>query len=69
VKETIHIATDLGDKLQANLTAFATIVPGTPATTTTPAAAASANSTTGAAGTAGAASTTGNTPGSVARQE
>jgi hypothetical protein len=69
VKETIHIATDLGDKLQANLTAFATIVPGTPATTTAPAAAASATSTTGAAGTAGDASTAGNTPGSVARQE
>ena len=32
VKEAIHIATDLGDKLQANLTAYATIVPGTPAT-------------------------------------
>ena len=72
VKETIHIATDLGDKLQANLTAFATIVPGIPAaptTPTTPVPAASATNATGAAGTAGDASTTGNTPGSVARQE
>jgi hypothetical protein len=72
VKETIHIATDLGDKLQANLTAFATIVPAipaTPTTPTTPVPAASATNATGAAGTAGDASTAGNTPGSVARQE
>ncbi len=73
VKEAIHIATDLGDKLQANLTAFATIVPGAPATAATtpiPAPAATkASNTAGAAGNAGDASTKGNTPGSVARQE
>jgi len=72
VKEAIHIATDLGDKLQANLTAFATIVPAIPAaptTPTTPVPAASATNAKDAAGTAGDASTAGNTPGSVARQE
>jgi len=68
VKEAIHIATDLGDKLQTNLTAFATIIPGTPATAAiTPTT--SAKPIDGAAGAAGDASTKGNTPGSVARQE
>src|SRR6476659_4234956 len=50
VKETIHTATDLGDKLQANLTAFATIVPpipSAPTTPTTPVPAASATNATG----------------------
>src|SRR6185436_10313454 len=69
VKEAIHIATDLGDKLQANLTAFATIVPGTPETAAITPAATSSTSTEGSAGTADAASTSGNTPGSVARQQ
>jgi hypothetical protein len=69
VKEAIHIATDLGDKLQANLTAYATIVPGAPATAAITPADTNASSTAGAAGTAGDASTKGNTPGSVARQE
>ena len=63
VKEAIHIATDLGEKLQANLTAYATIVPGPPATAAVPPAATSATSTAGAAGTASAASTTGQHPG------
>jgi hypothetical protein len=68
VKEAIHIATDLGDKLQANLTAYATIVPGTPATAAiTPTT--SAKPADAAAGTASDASTKGNTPGSVARQQ
>jgi len=69
VKEAIHIATDLGEKLQATLTAYATIVPGAPGTTTTSPATTSASSTAAPAGTAGAASKSGNTPGSVARQE
>jgi hypothetical protein len=68
VKEAIHIATDLGEKLQANLTAYATIVPGAPGTTIAPATT-SASTAAAPAGTAGAASKTGNTPGSVARQE
>ena len=71
VKEAIHIATDLGDKLQANLTAYATVVPGpSPAAAVSPAA--TTPTTTNAAGTAGADSTAerkGSTPGSVARQE
>src|SRR6478752_5428043 len=62
IKEVIHIATDLGDKLQANLTAFATIVPGTQPTAAITPAATSVTSTEGSAGTAGAASTSGNTP-------
>jgi Protein of unknown function (DUF1573) len=69
VKETIRIATDLGDKLQANLTAYATIVPGTQATAAITPAATSVTSAEGSAGTAGADSTSGNTPGSVARQQ
>jgi hypothetical protein len=76
VKEAIHIATDLGDKLQASLTAYATIVPGAaPATAATgPAStsatkASSAAGTAGAAGATGAASTTDDGPGNVARRE
>ena len=71
VKEAIHIATDLGAKLEANLTAYATIVPGAPAPATAAVAPATTNAaaTTGTAGTASDASTTGGTPGSVARQE
>jgi Protein of unknown function (DUF1573) len=69
VKEVIRITTNLGDKLQANLTAYATIVPATPPTTAVAPATTSTTRTVGTAGNAGAASTTGNTPGSVARQE
>lgn len=70
VKEAIHISTDLGDKLQANLTAYATVVPGaTPATAAITPAAPSATSNENAAGNAAKASTEGNTPGSVARKE
>jgi hypothetical protein len=70
VKEAIHIATDLGDKLQANLTAYATIVPGAPpATAAITPATPNGKSTEGSAGNAANASTTGNTPGSVARKE
>jgi hypothetical protein len=69
VKEVIRIATDLGAKLEANLTAYATIVPGAPTTTAAAPATTSAPSTTGAAGTASDASKTGGTPASVARQE
>jgi hypothetical protein len=69
VKEVIRIATDLGAKLEANLTAYATIVPAAPATTAAAPATTSAPSTTGTAGTASDASKTGGTPGSVARQE
>jgi hypothetical protein len=71
VKEAIHVATDLGEKLQANLTAYATVVPGTPATAAI-APAATTPTSTNAAGNAAADSTAerkGNTPGSVARQE
>ncbi len=71
VKEAIHIATDLGEKLQANLTAYATVVPAPAAqpaaqaaiTPATPPAEANT------AGTASDASKTANVPGSVARQE
>jgi len=69
VKEVIHIATDLGAKLEANLTAYATIVPAAPATTAAAPATTSVPSATGTAGTASDASKTGGTPGSVARQE
>jgi hypothetical protein len=69
VKEAIHIATDLGDKLQANLTAYATIVPGTPATAAITPTDTSTTSPPGTAGTAGDASKAGSTPGSVARQQ
>src|SRR6476620_1944654 len=52
VNEAIHIATDLGDKLQANLTAYATIVPGAPGTAPTAPATTSASSTSAPAGSA-----------------
>jgi hypothetical protein len=63
VKQSIRIATDMGDKFSTTLTAFATIVPNetTPApTTTTPAAPVNPNA--GSAGTGAA------TTGGVARQ-
>jgi hypothetical protein len=66
VKEAIYIATDLGDKLQTNLTVYATIVPAAPATAATDVAPTSAAGTAGAASTAGTAE---GTPRSVARQE
>jgi len=70
VKEAIHIATDLGGKLQANLTAYATVIPGTaPATAAIAPGAPGATSTENAGGNAAKASTEGNTPGSVARKE
>jgi hypothetical protein len=70
-RETISIATDLGDKFRANLTALATVVPGTaPAavedaatTSVPPSGAANSSSTAGTAGTSAE-----STPGSVARQ-
>jgi hypothetical protein len=71
VKETINIATDLGDKFHTGLTAYANIMPTAPATTAKESGAASAagNSTTastsGAAVTAGVA---GKSTGEVARQ-
>src|SRR6185312_16405739 len=58
VKEAIHIATDLGDKLQANLTAFATIVPSTPTTAAITPAPTSTTTSKPVAGTAGDASKT-----------
>jgi hypothetical protein len=71
-RETISIATDLGDKFRANLTALATVVPGAPpaavedaATTAVPPAGA-AGSGGSTAGSAGAGTET--APGSVARQ-
>jgi hypothetical protein len=68
VKEAIRIATDLGEKLQANLTAYATIISGTPSTAAiTPTT--GATSAAGAAGTATDASKDGGTPRSVARQQ
>jgi hypothetical protein len=83
VKEAVHIGTDLGEKLQAQLTAYATVVPGaappataatTPATTTTakvPPVAVPGDGTPAANG--GTASTAAKpvdtTPASVARQE
>ncbi len=63
VKEAIRIATDLGDKFHAGLTAYATIVPGASGAT------AKEPSATSAAGTAGAAGAAGTKPASVARQE
>jgi hypothetical protein len=69
VKELIRISTDLGTKLEANLTAYATVVPGAAPTATAAPATTNAAATTGAAGTASDASTTGGTPASVARQE
>src|SRR4051812_13303004 len=44
IKEAIHIATDLGDKLQANMTAYATIIPATPAAAPTTTSASSTTS-------------------------
>lgn len=72
VKEAIHVATDLGDKFQAGLIAYATILPGVQTTTAKVSADATPAVTTDAAGNAGAASTAvpaGTTPGNVARQE
>jgi hypothetical protein len=60
VKEAIQIATDLGEKFRAGLTAYATIVPATPTSTATSAA--------DHAGTAGAAAAAGTAPASVARE-
>jgi hypothetical protein len=71
VKEPIHIATDLGDKLQTSFTVYATIVPGTPAaapspvTTNVPPVAVPAST----AGASSSAKPIDTTPGSVARQE
>jgi hypothetical protein len=80
VKEAVHIGTDLGEKLQAQLTAYATVIPGAapPATAaTTPAAKPPAPVAVPGDGTpaanGGTASTAAkpitNTPASVARQE
>ena len=68
VKESIHIATDLGDKLQANLTAYATIVPGVTAAEAPAQAAITPATPATAAGAASDASKAVNAPGSVARQ-
>jgi hypothetical protein len=78
LKETIHIATDLGNKFNTSLTAYATILPAAPATTPTSAAATSDTSSSdsagtsegaGADGTASTAGASGKSPKSVARQE
>lgn len=84
VKEAIRIATDLGEKFHTGLTAFATILPTSPAATATdsapntaverstakPAGEGAANGTAADAVSDGAAGTAGagTTPGSVARQ-
>jgi len=75
VKQPIRIATDLGDKFKAGLTAYATILPApalaAPPTTAKDSAAANAVEVAKPAGNAsdaGAAGAAGTTPGSVARQ-
>jgi len=71
-RQSIHIATDLGDKFRAGLTALATVVPGAPpaagqdAATAVAPPAETTNGDGSTAGDAGASAET--TPGSVARQ-
>ena len=62
IKQSIHIATDLGEKFQASLTAYATIVPGEPRP------AAKDSDVAKPATDAGTAASAGVGPGSVARQ-
>jgi len=69
VKEAVRIATDLGDKFQVGLTAYATIVPPPSTATAKDSAGATDAGAASAAGNAGAAdAAAGTTPGSVARQ-
>jgi hypothetical protein len=69
IKETIRIATDLDGKSQTTVTAYATILPGTPAPAATTNSAAAASSDAGKDSAAAALpAVPANVPGSVARQ-